>query len=108
MSDYSEDDTPAGVHPADAAKAQAAAAARLLQLSDNLQAKGALPLPPNGHHALSNTHRIFRTRMDVVGYMNPEHVDNKAAGLKALLDEQLFRCVGYRNTYNSDSSFVCG
>jgi hypothetical protein len=41
--------------------------------------------------AATNTHRMFKNRMTVTAFMTPEHVDDKKAGVKAHLDEQLFR-----------------
>lgn len=72
---------------------EAAAAARLQeqQLSARLQAQGGQVLPPEGFMAASNTHRMFKNRMKVTAYMTPDNVDDKTAGVKAHLDDQLFR-----------------
>lgn len=83
-----------GVDPADAAEAAEAAAAAAReeqQLSADIAARGGVVLPPEGHKALSNWHRIFKGRMRVTAYMTPDNVDDKVAGVKELLDDQLLR-----------------
>jgi hypothetical protein len=88
--DLDFDDDAADV--AEAAEAAAAAAAREEQhLTEDIQAQGGLVLPPEGYMAATNTHRMFKNRMTVTAFMTPEHVDDKKAGVKAHLDEQLFR-----------------
>jgi hypothetical protein len=87
--DMDFDDAAADV--AEAAEAAAAAAREEQQLTADIQAQGGLVLPPEGYMAATNTHRMFKNRMKVTAFMTPEHVDDKEAGVRAHLDEQLFR-----------------
>jgi hypothetical protein len=76
---------------AEAAEAAAAAAKQERQLTTAIQSQGGLVLPPDGFRGPTNMHRMFKSRMQVTAYLNPDHVEDKEAGVRAHMDDLLFR-----------------